>query len=547
MNSLDNSISKELKKWRKRIFFKKAIDNLINFSFYAITAAIGLVVLSKFIPIYAPYIKSLWLILSVSVISVIYSFIKYPKEQEAAMVADTFGLKERVITALELREKKSESSELEKKFQDIYEIQKRDALNLLCKTNHKKIKLKGNKKYIKRLSIISLLMMSTLILPEPLKDKAQNIHEIKVAKNAQVKKIEKIKKDVNKNSDLKEWEKKTLKHNLTKLQEEIKKSEGKKEINKSLQKTSKKLELLREEYEKNDLQKIAEEFMKNNITKELGQALKNKDAHGIKKFIEENTEKLKKISPEDRKKLAESYKKLANDLKDNPKLASAVKKLGESIAKGDFGDLTSEMQELNDVLGDLMEDTDFQKAVRAVENSLASNAVALGQNGENSSGNSQEQSPKGSSGNAESGNSNVGSGDGASSGESSNVNGSGNGAGNGSSQGKEEESNKGNGQEGTGINKKENGAENNVKDYQRIFTTRTLGGQGETSNIEGKRGERGKVEEIRTSNGVTLRGQSVPYNEVVGEYKSRAMDNINSYSIPDGMKEIIKIYFSSLE
>lgn len=506
----------------------------MNFSFYAVIACICLIILSKFIPIYTPYIKSLWIILSFSFISVIYSLVKYPNEKEAAMAADSFGLKERIVTAVELK----------KKSQKIYEIQKMDALKFLSNTNYRAIKLKANKKYIKKLSIIAVAMISTFILPDPLKDTARNIHEVKVAKNAQVKKVEQIKKDVNKNNSLKEWEKKTLRHNLTKLQEEIKKSEGKEEINKSLQKTSKKLELLREEYGKNDLQKIAEEFMKNNVTKDLGKALKNKDTQGIKKFIEENTKKLKKISPEDRKKLAESYKKLANDLKNNPKLASAVKKLGESIAKGDLGDLSSEMQKLNDVLADLMKDTDFQKAVRKAENSLASNVAASGENDGNLDGDAQAKSDEEDSRNAGSGKDSSGNGQGTSNEGSSSGNGSGNGTGSGSSQGKEDE---GSSTRSTGISKKENGAENNVRDYPRIFTTKTLGGEGDTSNIDGKRGERGKVEEIRTSNGITLRGQSVPYNEVVGEYKSRAMDNINSYSIPEGMKEIIKSYFSSLE
>lgn len=542
MNTLDNLISKELKKWRKRLFIKKAIDNLMNFSFYAVIMSIGLIILSKFIPIYAPYIKGLWIILSFIFISVTYSVVKYPKEKEAAMVADSFGLKDRIITALEFREKNLKSSSRGENFLGIYEIQKKDALNFLSKTNYKNIKLKGNRKYIKKLSIVLAVMVSTLVLPEPLKDKAQNIHEVKVAKNSQLKKIEEIKKDVNKNTSLKDWEKKTLKHNLTKLQEEIKKSEGQEEINKSLQKTSKKLELLRAEYEGNDLKKIADEFIKNDATKELGQALKNKDTQEIKKLIKENTEKLKKISPEERKELAESYKNLANALKDNPKLASAIKKLGESIANGDLGDLSSEMQELSAALSDLMEDTDFQKAIRQVENSLASNAEASGENSGDAQGSQQ-----GNNGGNSSGKGNSEGGEGSNSEGGSGENGSGSGAGSGSSQGKEEESSKGNSQGSTGINKKEKGSGSDVKDYPRIFTTKTLGGQGDTSNIEGKREKKGKVEEIRTSNGVTLRGESVPYNEVVGEYRSRAMDNINSYSIPEGMKEIIKIYFSSLE
>jgi hypothetical protein len=44
-----------------------------------------------------------------------------------------------------------------------------------------------------------------------------------------------------------------------------------------------------------------------------------------------------------------------------------------------------------------------------------------------------------------------------------------------------------------------------------------------------------------------VRGNSVTYDQVIGEYKQQALDSINSNDIPAGMKDLIKDYFSSLE
>ncbi|MFD3158563.1 hypothetical protein ACFIJ5_17185 [Haloimpatiens sp. FM7330] len=96
--------------------------------------------------------------------------------------------------------------------------------------------------------------------------------------------------------------------------------------------------------------------------------------------------------------------------------------------------------------------------------------------------------------------------------------------------------------------KKKNGNNGiNVSQYDKVFTSKTLGGSGKKSNITGDKKNNGSMEQIKTQKGVTLRGNSVPYNKVVGEYKNRAMENVKRSDIPDGMKEIVKSYFSSLE
>jgi len=44
-----------------------------------------------------------------------------------------------------------------------------------------------------------------------------------------------------------------------------------------------------------------------------------------------------------------------------------------------------------------------------------------------------------------------------------------------------------------------------------------------------------------------VRGSSVPYNQVIGQYKDKAMESIKASDIPPGMKDMVKEYFTSLE
>ena len=101
-------------------------------------------------------------------------------------------------------------------------------------------------------------------------------------------------------------------------------------------------------------------------------------------------------------------------------------------------------------------------------------------------------------------------------------------------------------QNGSGIGKKD-GSEGKTGEYEKIFTPQTLGGEGETSNLNGTKGSGGTTEQVITDKGQTVRGSSVPYNQVVGQYRDKAMESINTSDIPPGMKELVKDYFTSLE
>jgi hypothetical protein len=84
-------------------------------------------------------------------------------------------------------------------------------------------------------------------------------------------------------------------------------------------------------------------------------------------------------------------------------------------------------------------------------------------------------------------------------------------------------------------------------EYEKIFTPQTLGGEGETSNLSGQKGTGGTTDQVITDKSQTVKGSSVPYNQVVGQYRDKAMEGMNTSDIPPGMKDMVKEYFTSLE
>lgn len=46
---------------------------------------------------------------------------------------------------------------------------------------------------------------------------------------------------------------------------------------------------------------------------------------------------------------------------------------------------------------------------------------------------------------------------------------------------------------------------------------------------------------------MTIKGEMQPYNRVIGEYKEQAFQNLEGSEIPQGMQDIVKDYFTSLE
>ncbi len=86
-----------------------------------------------------------------------------------------------------------------------------------------------------------------------------------------------------------------------------------------------------------------------------------------------------------------------------------------------------------------------------------------------------------------------------------------------------------------------------MKEYEKIFTTRLLGGEGEKDILQGNKNNSGQTKLFQTEQGLTIKGEMLPYNQVIGQYKEEAFQTMEGSQIPQGMQNIVKEYFTSLE
>lgn len=522
MSSIDKELIRIVRKIRDRLHAALIINCMMLGVAAALCLGIGIAAAARFIPIYNVYINILKLVGVFVLAAFLHSSFMTPKDAYAALKADSFGLKERTVTALELVGNHSTFAVLEKG----------DALEHLKKMDYKKnLPLKPNKKYVLICLILTVVLALSGFIPNPMAGRAEALHKLKAKISEQQKKADRLAEKVKNNPVLSEEQKEELENRLAELKKELKAAKDQKEINKALSRTEKKLEYIGDRYAPgDDLNKIADVFSKNEMTKALAEMVKKGNGKAFKDDIKKLAKELKKLSAEEKQKLAEELKKLAQEIKNNPELSRAFSELADKLASGQLGDISSELSELDRSISELMKNESIRNAIaelaEELRNSNTESSSQEGQQGQDGSGHQGQ-------GNTPGGNGQQGQGEG-----------QGAGAGSGTNMGNENQAPIPPGS--SGISKK---GESQKKDgeYEKIFTPDTLGGEGETSNLRGSKGEGGNTEQVVTDKSHTVRGSSVPYNQVVGQYKEKAMESMNTSDIPPGMKDMVKEYFTSLE
>lgn len=543
LKDLDVKILKIIKKVRLRLFCTIILDTLINGIILGTAAALILTLIARFIPIYDEYGKALIVAGIGSLIGLIAALFKFPNVNFTAYRIDSLGLKERVITAVHLMGNISPFAL----------IQKEDALKHLNSLDYKKrIPIKPNLKNIGIAALIITLIILNASIPNAMKDVAIEKHRINEVKRAEVKKVESVQKDLAKNKELKDIQKAELDKKLQELKKEIQASKNDKEIDKAMQKAEKKLDLVKDNMSKENLNKIADTLAKSDLTKNLADTLKSGNEKDLKEQLKKAAENMKKASEAEKKELAEKLEALAKEVKNNDELKKSLEALGKKINQGELGDMQQELNNLDDSMEALMQNQNMNKAINSLQQAFKGNpsnsaASAAAQNDDEDPGTisspSKSQGGQSAQGGQGAGQgSGSGSGSGAGSGNGSGGGGSGAGNGTGMSDGRPTAMG------GKNNNGKKNGtSEKKEGEYEKIFTPKNLGGQSEKSNITGKKNDSGSTQKMNTSKSMTERGELLPYNQVVGEYKDKAFENMNNTDIPEGMRDVVKNYFSSLE
>ena len=72
------------------------------------------------------------------------------------------------------------------------------------------------------------------------------------------------------------------------------------------------------------------------------------------------------------------------------------------------------------------------------------------------------------------------------------------------------------------------------------------GDMGTNENLTGQANSNGNSYLTESNQTATWSGQSVDYNQVIGNYTNQAYTNMESSNIPDSMKDLIRDYFTEL-
>lgn len=530
MSPQDRELIRMVRRIRDRLHTALMIDCVLRSIIAVLSMGIIYVIISRFIPFYNVYWNIAKAAAAGAFVSFLYAAFRTPEDSSAALKADSLGLAERTITALELVGDHSTFALLEKN----------DALEHLKKVDYRKnIPIRPKRKYLAVCLILAAVLALSGFIPNPMADRAAEIYSIRKKSEEHQKKVDKIVEAVKNNPKLTEEQKKEIAARLAELKKELKAAEDEKEMNKAFGRAEKKLEYIKDKYTSiNDLNKIAEVFSKNKMTEEMADMIRKGDVKAFKDRIRSTAETLKNLTDEEKQRLAEEIEKLAQELKNNPELAQAFSELAKKMASGEMGDLSKELSQLDKSISELMGNEAIQEAISEISKELASineNQSSQEQLGQNDNGH-QGQGNQPGSGNKPGQGNQPGSGD--------KGQGQGSGAGSGTDMGSENTEPTSHGS--SGISKK-NSSEKKDGEYEKVFTPQTLGGEGETSNLSGSKGTGGNIEQVITDGGLTIRGSSVPYNQVIGQYREKAMDSINTSDIPPGMKDMVKEYFTSLD
>ena len=230
---MDNKqiIRKFVKDVRKRLGSIN-IFNTCLFTF-AIGAGIGafILMLSMLIPMYyAPHVSIALVIISLAA-GLIWGLIKYPDMKTVAIIADSKGLDEKVITGYELIKKDGAFEEIQRKeaaeaIKD-YDIRENIPFNI------------NSVSLI--ISIFTLALFVTfLFAPSKAKDAAKANHQLALVKKQVEKEIDKTIKKIDEVSN--DLEAKEMKEALEQAKKEIKESNTAKDVSKALERMEQKMD-----------------------------------------------------------------------------------------------------------------------------------------------------------------------------------------------------------------------------------------------------------------------------------------------------------------
>ncbi|HHV98962.1 MAG TPA: hypothetical protein GXX36_05855 [Clostridiaceae bacterium] len=566
------------------------------FLFFAcLTAAGAVATVLAFASLWIPVPHLVRLILYVyaafAVAGILISAFAVPRTKDLIKTADALGLKERLTTAWQLQDDNS----------IIAQLQRMDTFKTVSETNFKSLyPIRFPIKLVAALVAFMILTSVSFIIPGHAREIARQTEQLQNVVNEQLKKIEKIEKELVKNEELDEAELEKILEETRRLAKELKDARTEEEALKAVSRTENELKKLDM---KKQLNEISEAFSMNDMTRGLGEALKNDSVTDMKQALEQLMQQFDQgeASPEE---LAEMLKQVSEQISGN-EAAEQLQQIAEnltsdnkdsqSVALNDLANMLEQMMQsqgsagLEQALEQLAQAMQQAKSsISQVDSSLsAGNQHNTGGSAQNSSdgsgqkaalGNGQANSNSAQSGKAGGKSQSAGSGQNGGSGQTSE---SGNGSGSNQPQGSDETSGSGQGNSGQtpgsgqggsgqsqgggsgagegstnedagytgsegpgGVRKPGKGYE---EKYEQLYDPDHLGGDANPSYVSGQKQDGGNSSYSQADHISVQKGAMLPYNEVLTRYSDQAVSYMEETNIPPAMKEIVREYFKSLE
>lgn len=533
-----NSLIELLKPLKRKITYKNMLFNIGWFTGISIGISIIFMIIAHFLPIEFYRIVPIFLIVISILCGIVYAFIKKPSLNQTANVADSFGLEERVITALNNQSNPSTIAELQRK-NAITSLRKK-LPNILSKYRVWPFSKRQISIYIVFLMALGITFfipnqMDTLIAEERLYEETIAEIEEEVAEQQD---------EIENNESLEAQVKEELLSMLDELKDNLQERTNPEEQLQELEEFKKEL------YEKqNEIETAMNSISTMNQILEQNQQLQNlanleneeqlnEELENIEKELESITDEQKEELLNALEQITQNYQQIAQNL-NSEQISQLAQNFQNAVNSLQNGENTELLNSLSSALTQaLQQNTNAQQANSQLANTIASIQQIQGSCNSgtcsNSSPNSNSNSSNGnnsSSGNNSNSSSSSSSGSGSGSGSNSgNGNGSGSGSGSGSSS-------------ASGIG---SGAGLGSGSHVINVPTDRIDSEGITDTVNGNIGD-GNYEVTEGSLGQAMPSITLPYEEVYAEYQERAFNSIDRNQIPEEYQDIIKEYFGSIE
>lgn len=497
------------------------------------------------------------------------AFWPFPSLKAARYFDQSFGLKERTSTALELNPAREPDTASDGEMplpafapRQIGDQQLEDALLAARQINPRAfLPVRVRWQEIALCLALGAGLFVTWYRGDTFFQMAQNFQAVQQAIAEQTKELEQLVEEIKNNPALTDEQKEELTQPLEEAIRELQEAETMEQAVSILKETEQQLQELTNEQalaQAENLANAGEQLSQQpgSALEQFGENLANGDliaaANDLANLDLEN------LTQAEEEQLAAQLEQTANAVENtNPELAEQLREAAEAIQNGNTEAAQQALQQAAQTLANTGQQVAQAQAAQQAANQAAQGQQQViqagqpqnqtAQNGQGQQGQGQQgQGQQGQNGQGQQGQGQNGqgqNGQGQGNGNGGQNSGSGSGAGQGSTQGGEPGGEAGNDPIGQGNNPGDGG----VTGFEPIGSAPNIGDAGETVTLPGS-GEPGEnVTGQGNVNPGTPGSSTVPYTEVFPTYSDAAIEAIENGLVPPGYRDLIRDYFSSLE